>query len=229
MNVKTRKLTLMAMLSALAYLIMLIGRIPVVLFLSYDPKDIVIATGGFLLGPLAGAGISLLVSLVEMVTVSDTGFIGFFMNVLSTCAFVLPAAWMSKRRHTLKGAAAGLAIGVACMVAVMIAWNYIVTPLYMGVTREAVAELLIPAFLPFNLLKGSLNAGITMLVYKPVSQALARAHLLPRASTADAAHPARRFNPAATLTSAFVVVTAVLCFWFLSLSLIHISEPTRPY
>ena len=195
---------------------MLIGRIPVVLFLSYDPKDIVIATGGFLLGPLAGAGISLLVSLVEMVTVSDTGFIGFFMNVLSTCAFVLPAAWMYKRRHTLKGAAAGLAIGVACMVAVMIAWNYIITPLYMGVTREAVAELLIPAFLPFNLLKGSLNAGITMLVYKPVSQALARAHLLPRASTADAAHPARRFNPAATLTSAFVVVTAVLCFWFLS-------------
>ena len=138
------------------------------------------------------------------------------MNVLSTCAFVLPAAWMYKRRHTLKGAAAGLAIGVACMVAVMIAWNYIITPLYMGVTREAVAELLIPAFLPFNLLKGALNAGITMLVYKPVSQALARAHLLPRASTADAAHPARRFNPAATLTSAFVVVTAVLCFWFLS-------------
>ncbi len=160
MNEKTRKLTLMAMLSALAYLIMLIGRIPVVLFLSYDPKDIVIATGGFLLGPLAGAGISLLVSLVEMVTVSDTGFIGFFMNVLSTCAFVLPAAWMYKRRHTLKGAAAGLAIGVACMVAVMIAWNYIITPLYMGVTREAVAELLIPAFLPFNLLEGSLNAGI---------------------------------------------------------------------
>lgn len=217
MNEKTRKLTLMAMLSALAYLIMLIGRIPVVLFLSYDPKDIVIAIGGFLLGPLAGAGISLLVSLVEMVTVSDTGPIGLFMNVLSTCAFVLPAAWMYKRRHTLKGAAIGLTIGVACMVAVMIAWNYIVTPLYMtNVSRADIAKMLIPTFLPFNLLKASLNAGITMLVYKPVSQALARAHLLPRASTADAAHPARRFNPAATLTSAFVVVTASLCFWLLS-------------
>ena len=217
MNEKTRKLTLMAMLSALAYLIMLIGRIPVVLFLSYDPKDIVIATGGFLLGPLAGAGISLLVSLVEMVTVSDTGPIGLFMNVLSTCAFVLPAAWMYKRRHTLKGAAIGLTIGVACMVAVMIAWNYIITPLYMtNVSRADIAKMLIPTFLPFNLLKASLNAGITMLVYKPVSQALARAHLLPRTSTADAAHPARRFNPAATLTSAFVVVTASLCFWLLS-------------
>ena len=39
----------------------------------------------------------------------------------------------------------------------------------MGYPREAVAELLIPAFLPFNLLKGGLNAAITMLIYKPVS------------------------------------------------------------
>ena len=62
MNEKTRKLTLMAMLGALAYLVMLIGRIPVVLFLSYDPKDIVIAIGAFLLGPLSGAAISLTVT-----------------------------------------------------------------------------------------------------------------------------------------------------------------------
>ncbi len=211
MNEKTRKLTLMAMLAALAYLIMLIGRIPVVLFLSYDPKDVVIAIGGFLLGPLSGATISLLVSLVEMVTVSDTGFIGFFMNVLSTCAFMLPAAFFYRRRHSIRGAAIGLALGVACMAAVMVAWNYIVTPLYMGVTREAVAELLIPAFLPFNLLKGALNAGITMLVYKPVSQALGRAHLLPKLDSAGGERPVRRFNLAATLASAFVVVTAILC------------------
>ena len=210
-------LLLMAMLGALAYLVMLIGRIPVVLFLSYDPKDIVIAIGAFLLGPLSGAAISLTVSLIEMVTVSDTGFIGFFMNVLSTCAFVLPAAWIYKRRHTLRGAALGLTAGVACMVAVMIAWNYIVTPLYMtNVSRADVAKMLIPTFLPFNLLKASLNAGLTMLLYKPVSQALGRAHLLPRADSAGAARTARRFNPAATLVSSFVVVTAILCFWLLA-------------
>ena len=59
-------------------------------------------------GPVSAAAVALVVALVEMVTVSDTGFIGFFMNVLSTCAFVLPAAWMYKRRHTLKGAAAAV-------------------------------------------------------------------------------------------------------------------------
>lgn len=32
----------------------------------------------------------------------------------------------------------------------------------------AVAELLLPVFLPFNLLKGSLNTALTLLIYKPV-------------------------------------------------------------
>lgn len=32
----------------------------------------------------------------------------------------------------------------------------------------AVAELLLPVFLPFNLLKGSLNTVLTLLIYKPV-------------------------------------------------------------
>jgi len=54
----------------------------------------------------------------------------------------------------------------------MMVWNYLVTPLYMGYPREAVVELLIPAFLPFNLLKSGLNAGITFLLYKPVITAL---------------------------------------------------------
>ena len=42
----------------------------------------------------------------------------------------------------------------------------------MGYPREAVAELLIPVFLPFNLLKGGLNTGITLVLYKPVVSTL---------------------------------------------------------
>ena len=44
----------------------------------------------------------------------------------------------------------------------------LITPFYMGYPREAVVELLLPAFLPINLIKGGLNAGITMLLYKPI-------------------------------------------------------------
>ncbi len=45
----------------------------------------------------------------------------------------------------------------------------------MGYPREAVAELLVPAFLPFNLLKAGLNAGFTFLLYKPITTSLRKA------------------------------------------------------
>ncbi|MBR6219467.1 MAG: ECF transporter S component [Clostridia bacterium] len=207
----TRRLTLMAMLAAIAYAAMLITRpLPAVAgFLSYDLKDVIIAIAGFLLGPAAALIITAVVSLIEMVTVSSTGPIGLLMNVLSTAAFALPPSLMYRRERTLKNAALGLGLGVALMTAMMLAWNYIVTPMYMGVPRQVVAGMLLPTFLPFNLVKGGLNAGITMLLYKPLSAALKKTGLLPRQG--EVAKP-RRFSPAATLISALVVVTCVVVF-----------------
>ena len=63
-----KKLVLLAMLSAVSYIVVSLIRVPVVLFLSYEPKDVIITLGGFLLGPMASFTISLVVSLVEMVT-----------------------------------------------------------------------------------------------------------------------------------------------------------------
>lgn len=207
----TRKLTLMAMLAAMAYVAMLITRpLPHVAgFLSYDLKDVVIVIAGFMLGTGPAMLISLAVSLIEMVTVSSTGPIGLLMNVLSTCAFVLPASVLYRRDRRLRSAALGLTLGVLLMTALMLAWNYIITPLYMNVPRNVVAGMLIPTFLPFNLVKGGLNAGITMLAYKPLVDALRRAGLLaPSSSTGGK----RQFNLAATLVSAFVVATCVIVF-----------------
>ena len=206
----TRKLTLMAMLAAMAYVAMLITRpLPQVAgFLSYDLKDVIVAIAGFILGPAEALLITVVVSLIEMVTVSHTGFIGLLMNVLSTGAFVLPAALLYRKSRTLRSAALGLALGVVLMAAVMLAWNYIITPLYMAVPRAVVAGMLLPTFLPFNLVKGGLNAGITMLLYKPLSAALKRLRFV----SGGASAAPRKFNLAATLISAFVVVTCVVLF-----------------
>ena len=46
MNSNTKKLTSGAMLCAIAYVVMVIGRVPVILFLKYDPKDVIITLGG---------------------------------------------------------------------------------------------------------------------------------------------------------------------------------------
>ena len=191
MNVKSKKLTMIGMLCAVAYIVMVVGRFPVVLFLKYDPKDVVITIGGFIFGPMTSFLISLIVSLIGMVTVSETGPIGCIMNILSTCCFACTAAFIYKKQHTMKGAITGLVAGCLLTTAVMLLWNYLITPIYMGYPREAVAELLLPAFLPFNLLKGGLNTVITLLIYKPIVTALRKAGFLETTSPQGAVRQRR--------------------------------------
>ena len=178
----TKTMVVMAMMTAMAYAAVTLFRIPVVSFLKYEPKDVIITIGGFMFGPLASVLMSLVVSLVEMVTISDTGPIGALMNFIGTCSFACLAALIYKSIHTIKGAVTGLAVGTVVMVAVMLAWNYLITPIYMGYPRDAVAAMLLPVFLPFNLLKGVLNSAITMLIYKPLSNVMRKAHILPEIS-----------------------------------------------
>ena len=180
-TIKARDLTILALLAAVAYVVMYLSKlIPVNVlgFLNFDLKDVIICIAGFLFGPLAAAGISLVVSLIEMVTISSTGFWGLLMNVLSTCAFVCTAAWFYHRHRTIKGAIVGLVIGVLLMTAVMLLWNYLITPIYMKVPREQIVGLLVPIFLPFNLIKGGINATLTVLLYKPIVNALRKAKLV---------------------------------------------------
>ena len=174
-----KEMVLISMLAAIAYVIVAFIRIPVVLFLKYEPKDVIITIGGFLLGPLAAFITSLVVSLVEMVSISDTGPIGALMNLLSTCSFACTAAIFYKKRHTLSGAISGLVLGSVVMVAAMLLWNWLITPLYMGVARSAVEDMLIPMFLPFNLLKAGLNSALVLVLYKPLVTALRKANLTP--------------------------------------------------
>lgn len=177
-NSKTKKLTTVGMLCALAYVAVAVGRVPVVLFLKYDPKDVVVVIGGLIFGPLTSLAMALTVSVVEMFTISSTGLWGCLMNTISSCSFACTAAFFYQRHRTKRGGMTALACGWASQIAIMMLWNWLVAPIYMGYPREAVEALLFTAFLPFNVLKGGLNAGITFLIYKPVVTALRRLQLV---------------------------------------------------
>ncbi len=211
----TKKLVVLSVMTALAYLAVFIFRIPVVMFLKYEPKDVIITIGGFMFGPLASLLMSLVVSLVEMVTISGTGPIGALMNFIGTTAFACTAAVVYKRVHTIKGAVAGLAAGTVLMTVLMLAWNYLITPLYMGTDRETVAAMLLPVFLPFNLLKAVLNSAITMLVYKPLSGVMKKAHVLPGAPASESGGGHMKKYVFVYVIAAFVIATcaAVIVIW----------------
>ena len=203
---KTKKIATIGMLCALAYAAVVVGRIPLVLFLKYDPKDVIIVIGGFIFGPLTSFAITVIVSVVQMFTISGTGILGCIMNIISSCSFACTAAFIYKKKHKLSGALLGLFCGLSCQVAVMMLWNYLISPIYMGYPREAIVELLIPAFLPFNLIKGGMNAAITMLLYKPVVTALRRSNLIE--SKQDSGK--MQINIGVLLVALLMIITCVL-------------------
>lgn len=184
-HISARTVATIAMLCAIAYVAKLISNVfPTVSgFLSFDLKDVVIVIAGFIMGPLTAVVIAVIVSLVEMLTISSTGPIGLVMNVLASCAFACTAAVIYKRDRSMKGAVIGLVSGVLLMTALMLLWNWLITPLYMKVPRETVVAMLLPVFLPFNLVKGGMNAALSMLLYKPVVTALRRANLVEESSS----------------------------------------------
>lgn len=86
----------------------------------------------------------------------------------------------------MSGAIAGLLCGTFVMTACMLLWNYIITPVYMKTPREVVAGMLLPVFLPFNLIKAVLNTAFTLMLYKPLTMILRKTHVLPESGSKHA-------------------------------------------
>lgn len=174
-TIATRTLTTLGMLAALALVLVSLIHFPIVPaapFLEYDPADIPIFVGTFLFGPAAGFALTVIVSVIQGLTVSAAsgGIIGIFMHIFATGTYVLIAGILYNKNHTRKGAFAAMAAGSLAMTAVMCLWNLIFTPLFLGQNMGDVAAMLIPAIIPFNLLKAGINSFVTYVVYKPIGK-----------------------------------------------------------
>lgn len=209
----TKTITSLAMLTGIAYVVMLCSKLlpSVNGFLDFDFKDVIICIGGFTFGPMAAAVISVLVSFIEFITISGTGPIGLLMNILATCSFCCTASYIYKKNHTKTGAVIGLTLAVIALVAVMLLWNYLITPIYQNVPREVVVKMLPTVFFPFNLAKGGMNMAATLLLYKPVVTALRKTGLAPPSTSAQ---PQKRFN------AGFLLFTLALMATFVTLALV---------
>ena len=179
-----KKITITAMFIALSYVLTFVfhhlqlAPFPGVSFLTYDPKDILICIAGFILGPWYALGISVGVSFIEMITISNTGIYGFIMNIVSTCAFVIPACVVYKSKKSFVGALLSLAVGFVSSVAVMAIWNIIITPIYMSIDREILIKNFLLYIVLFNVMKTGLNVAAILLFYKPIISALRATKLI---------------------------------------------------
>ncbi len=156
--------------AAIATLFLEFPILPGVTFLKYDPSAIVALVAGFAFGPSTGVLVSVLPYLVHLAT--QSGVYGALMAIIATLSLVLPASLVYQRNTSFKGAITGMVVGGVVCLAVVLAANIVITPLYMGAPRETVIGMIVPALLPFNLLKVVINCVVTALVYKPLSKAL---------------------------------------------------------
>lgn len=206
-----RTVTTMAMIVALAYAAMAVCKlfIPKIGgFLSLDIIDAVIGIGGFLFGPVAAVMMIVVEAFIEAITLSTTGWYGFVMNVLSTVLLICPAVIIYRHKGKTAGAVIGLCVGVVFRLLGMIVFNYIVTPMYFGMPRASVVELM-PMIALFNLVKGTLNAALLMILYPPVSKTLRKIGLV-APSKAQSGGEGSKFSYVPLIVSLLVLAGAVL-------------------
>ncbi|AXX65569.1 MAG: ECF transporter S component [Lactobacillus sp.] len=173
-----RYITFLAAFGALAYLSAAFLKIPMIAFLKYEPKDVILILGGMVFGPIFAIILSVIVPFFELITTSSTGIIGFVMNVIAAICFVLPPVIAYSKKKKTKNLIIGLIVGIIMLTISMLLWNYLLAPIFFGYPRSQVVGMLIPIILPFNLIKGGLNSLFVLILYKPIVKALMKSNIL---------------------------------------------------
>ena len=165
----TRVLVTLALLCAIGVLLSFIEfpLLPTAAFLKFDPSAMPAMVAGFAYGCGGGLAVGIIGAIIHGLLMAD--FSGMVMNILVVIGYVVPSALIYKRFHTFAGACVGLAAGIVCSVALSIVGNLIVTPAWLGVPVDAVVAMIVPILIPFNLLKGLINAVLTLAIYKSIS------------------------------------------------------------
>ncbi len=166
----TRKIAVMGVMGALSIVLVWLIHIPILPaapFLEYDPADIPILIVTFTYGPLAGLCLTVLVAVIQGVTVSfASGPYGIIMHIIASGANIFVAGMLYRLKKNRPFAVLGLAVGGLARAAVMIPANLLFTPLFMGQGVGDVIPLLLPAIIPFNLIVAGINAVFTFALYK---------------------------------------------------------------
>lgn len=176
-SISTKQLTTLGVMSALSIVLMVLIRIPfpTAPFLEYDPADVPILISTFLFGPWWGLLMTVVVSVLQGITVSvSSGIIGIIMHIAATGGFVITAGLIYKRGKSIKRAVIALALGTVIQTVLMAGMNLVFTPIFMKTPLETVLAMMIPTIIPFNLIKAGVNAAITFFVYKFVSRAVSK-------------------------------------------------------
>ena len=190
---KIRFIKQVGMLGAVAVILMAF-EIPLPFapaFYKIDFSEVPALIGCFAMGPTAGVFVELIKIVVHvLLSGTSTAGVGDVANFVIGCAFILPAAWIYKRKRSRKNAMIGMATGTVFMAFIGCFLNaYVLLPAYakafsmpidalvgMGTAVNShitnLFTFVIFAVAPFNILKGILVSVVVLLIYKKISPIL---------------------------------------------------------
>ena len=188
-RINIRKITVTALMGAAATVLMFVSfGLPFLPpYLKFDFSELPALLASFSLGPVSGAAVCLIKNLFNAFA-STTGGIGELCNFLMGLFFVVPAGLIYRKKPSLKGAAAGSAVGLVIMTAGSIFLNYyVVYPAYtLFLPMDAIMDMykaLVPGIdnlwqgllifnAPLTFIKCLADVIVTFLVYKKLSPVL---------------------------------------------------------
>lgn len=187
-----RRLAISGIFGALGFVLMLLEfPLPFIIpsFIKLDFSEIPALIAAFAFGPWHGILVCLIKNLLHLFVTSSAG-VGELSNFILGAIFAGCAGVIYKKLHNRKGALVGSVIGALIMAFISIFTNYfVVYPAFVviyGMPMEAILGMykaLLPAAdnlfkalvifnLPFNFLKGMLDAAVCFVIYKKLSPLL---------------------------------------------------------
>ena len=169
----TKRIAFMGIAAALAVVLIYLTRFPApppFTFLEYTAGDVPIYLCTFLFGLLPGMVVNFVAAIIQGITVSaGSGWIGILGNLFSTGVFVIVSGLIYRKGNSFKRLLCASGIGFVSVIVAMIGWNLIFTPIFMGIDIAGVI-LSLPAIILFNVIKVSINAAVSVVIYKSVGR-----------------------------------------------------------
>ena len=193
---RTHKLTVTAMLSTVAFLLMFIEfPVPALIpaFVKLDISDLPELLAAFSLGPLYGVLVTFLKNLLFVILHgTSSAYVGELFNFIMGAVFSFSAGFLYQRNKSRTGALLGAVVGALLMAALSVPLNYfVVYPAYVVCYKlpldaivgmyqairpstDGLLECLLVFNMPFTFFKGVLDVALCFLIYKPLSPLLHR-------------------------------------------------------
>jgi len=136
-------------------------------FLLYSPGDLPIIVASVLVGPFSGVAAAFINATLFVVFTGQGGPWGAFMHFVASGGMAFVIGYLAKKTGALHFS---MLAGILTRVALMVPLNLVVTPIYMGVPRSVVAQMILPVIVPFNLIHAGLNTVLSYAALKALPQ-----------------------------------------------------------